>query len=62
MVLKRESKQIQTRFGRVTVKLVEQPDGTKRASPEYDDLKRIAAAKKIPLKAVYDQVTRDLGK
>jgi uncharacterized protein (TIGR00299 family) protein len=62
IVLRRESKQVQTRFGRVTVKLVDQPDGTKRATPEYDDLKRIAAAKKIPLKAVYVQVTRDLGK
>ena len=62
MVLRRESKQVQTRFGRVTVKLVEQPDGTKRASPEYDDLKRVAAAKKIPLKALFDEVVGSLKK
>ena len=62
IVLKREAKQVQTRFGKVAVKLVEQPDGTKRASPEYDDLKRIAAARKLPLKVVHDQVMLDLGK
>ena len=62
MVLRRESKKVQTRFGRVAVKLVEQPDGTKRASPEYNDLKRIAAAKKIPLKALFDEVVRSLKK
>jgi uncharacterized protein (TIGR00299 family) protein len=62
MVLKRESKKVQTRFGRVTVKLVEQPDGTKRATPEYDDLKRIAAAKKIPLKLLHDEVLRGFRK
>ena len=62
MVLRRESKKVQTRFGRVAVKLVEQPDGTKRASPEYNDLKRIAAANKIPLKALFDEVVRSLKK
>jgi len=62
MVLRRQSKQVQTRFGRVTVKLVEQPDGTKRATPEYDDLKRIAAARKIPLKLLYDEVLRGFRK
>ena len=62
MVLKRETNQVQTRFGKVAVKLVEQPDGTKRASPEYDDLKRIAAARKLPLKAVHDEVMRALVK
>jgi hypothetical protein len=62
MVLRRESKQVPTRFGRVAVKLVEQPDGTKRASPEYDDLRRIAAARKLPLKVVHDAVMRALGK
>ncbi len=62
MVLRRESKEVETRFGRVTVKLVEQPDGTKRASPEYDDLKRIAAARKIPIKALFDDVVGSLKK
>lgn len=62
IILKRESSKVRTRFGEVTVKLVEQPDGTKRATLEYDDLKRIADAKKLPLKWVHDEVMRRLGK
>jgi uncharacterized protein (TIGR00299 family) protein len=58
MILKRESKTVKTRFGEVAVKIVEQPDGRKRAAPEYDDLKRIAAAKKIPLKQLFDEILR----
>ena len=40
------------------VKVIEEPDGTRRATPEYEDLRRIAAAKKIPLKLLYDEVLR----
>jgi uncharacterized protein (TIGR00299 family) protein len=60
-ILKREMKKVKTRFGEVTVKIVEQPDGSRRAAPEYDDLKRIATARKIPLKLVHDEVVRKLG-
>jgi uncharacterized protein (TIGR00299 family) protein len=62
LILKREAKKITTRFGAVKVKIVEQPDGTKRAAPEYDDLKRIAAAKNLSLKIVHDEVMRKLKK
>ncbi|MGE5061130.1 MAG: nickel pincer cofactor biosynthesis protein LarC [Betaproteobacteria bacterium] len=61
MILKRETKKVKTRFGAVTVKIIEQLDGTKRAAPEYDDLKRIARANNIPLKLVHDEVARKLG-
>jgi pyridinium-3,5-bisthiocarboxylic acid mononucleotide nickel chelatase len=61
MILKRELKKVKTRFGEVTIKFVEQPDGSKRAAPEYDDLKRIAIAKKIPLKLIHDEVARKFG-
>jgi uncharacterized protein (DUF111 family) len=44
------------------VKIVEQPDGTKRATPEYDDLKRIAAAKNLPLRTIHDEVMKSLKK
>jgi len=60
MVLKRASKRVKTRFGTVKVKIIEEPDGTKRATPEYEDLRRIAEAKKIPLKALYDAVLKEL--
>jgi uncharacterized protein (TIGR00299 family) protein len=61
MILKRESKKIKTRYGEVTVKIVEQPDGSKRAAPEYDDIKRIAVAKKLPIKLIHDEVMRVAG-
>jgi pyridinium-3,5-bisthiocarboxylic acid mononucleotide nickel chelatase len=61
MILKRETKKVKTRFGAVTVKIIEQLDGTKRAAPEYDDLKRIATANNIPLKLLHDEVARKLG-
>jgi len=60
MILKRALKKVKTRFGTVKVKIIEEPDGTKRATPEYEDLKRIAEAKKIPLKVLYDAVLRSI--
>ena len=62
MILRREFKKVKTRFGEVTVKIVEQPDGSRRATPEYDDLKRIAAASKLPIKQLHDEVMRIVGK
>jgi uncharacterized protein (TIGR00299 family) protein len=61
-ILKRESKKVKTPFGDVTVKIVEGPDGRKRATPEYDDLKRIAAARKLPIKQLHDEVMRIFNK
>ncbi len=58
MILKRASKKVKTRFGTVKVKIIEEPDGTKRTTPEYEDLRRIAQSKKIPLKVLYDEVVR----
>ncbi|HYJ15222.1 MAG TPA: nickel pincer cofactor biosynthesis protein LarC [Candidatus Limnocylindria bacterium] len=60
ILLAREAKTVKTRFGEVTVKIVTQPDGTERATPEYDDLKRIASAKRTTLKTVHDEVMRQL--
>ncbi|HEY3305224.1 MAG TPA: nickel pincer cofactor biosynthesis protein LarC [Candidatus Binatia bacterium] len=62
LILKRSAGRVKTKFGTVAVKIIEQSDGSKRATPEYDDLKRIAARKKIPLKALYDEVIRNSNK
>jgi uncharacterized protein (TIGR00299 family) protein len=62
MLLKRTSETVKTRFGAVRVKIIEEPAGTKRATPEYDDLKRIATTKKIPLKLIHDEVMRNISK
>jgi hypothetical protein len=61
-ILKRQVKKIKTRYGDVAVKIVTQPDGRKRAMPEYDDIKRIAAARKLPIKIIHDEVMRIAGK
>jgi uncharacterized protein (TIGR00299 family) protein len=61
-ILKRETKRVKTRFGEVMVKIVEQPDGSTRATPEYDDLKRIATAKKLPFKVIHNEIMRIVGK
>jgi uncharacterized protein (DUF111 family) len=62
MILNRKLTTVKTRFGTVRVKAIEQPDGTKRAAPEYDDLKRIALTRKIPLKLIHDEVLKRYGK
>jgi hypothetical protein len=58
LVLRRETARLKTRYGTVKIKVIEAPDGAKRATPEYDDLKRIARGRKIPLKILYDEVAR----
>src|SRR5262245_10965682 len=62
IILKRKSEKLKTRHGTIRVKVVEEPNGTRRVAPEYDDLKRIAAAKKIPLKLLYDELMRSSKK
>jgi uncharacterized protein (TIGR00299 family) protein len=58
VILKRKSEKLKTPYGTIRVKVVEEPSGTRRLAPEYDDLKRIASTKKIPLKLLYDEVVR----
>ena len=62
IILKRISEKLKTRHGTIRVKVVEELNGTRRVTPEYDDLKRIAAAKKIPLKLLYDELVRSSKK
>ena len=62
ITLKRSSTSVKTKYGTIRVKIIEEPDGLRRATPEYDDLKRVAAAKKIPLKFLYDAVLRGFKK
>jgi uncharacterized protein (TIGR00299 family) protein len=62
IILKRLSETRKTRYGNIRVKVVEEPGGTRRLTPEYDDLKRIATAKKIPLRLLYDEIVRSITK
>jgi uncharacterized protein (TIGR00299 family) protein len=61
VTLKRAAARVKTKFGTIKVKVIAALDGTRRATPEYEDLKRIAAAKNIPLKVLYDEVLRSFG-
>lgn len=58
IILKRTEGTIKTRFGDVKVKILQEPGGEKRVSPEYDDLKRIADDKNLPLRIVRDEVVK----
>ncbi len=58
LTLRRSTLKLRTRFGTLTVKVAEEPGGGKRATPEYDEARKIATSRKVPLKAVYDEVTR----
>ncbi len=58
LTLARSSAVVKTRYGNIRMKIVEQPDGRSRAAPEYDDLKRVAETRKIPLKRVHDEILK----
>jgi hypothetical protein len=62
LVLKRVPLRLKTRFGSVWVKMIEEPDGEKRIVPEYEELKKLAEVKKIPLKWLYDEVLGSFNK
>ena len=58
IILNRMEATIKTRFGDVKVKILHQPSGEKRISPEYEELKRIAIEKKIPLNVLRDEIVK----
>jgi len=59
-VLLRRIEVVETRLGPVHVKLVETPGGV-RARPEYDDCRKIAEKRQMPLVAVMRDVERDVA-
>jgi uncharacterized protein (TIGR00299 family) protein len=58
IILNRTEATIKTRFGDVKVKILQEPSGEKRITPEYDELKRIAIEKKIPLNVLRDEIVK----
>jgi len=52
IVLRRERREVATRWGAVAVKVVWDPDGHAQVSAEYDDCKRVACAHGVPLREV----------
>jgi hypothetical protein len=56
--LRRELVTLETRFGKVTVKLGKLGGRAVQAAPEYESCKKLAARAKVPLKQVYDAANR----
>jgi len=50
--LSRETNVVETPWGKVRIKVIKEPDGRIVTSPEFDDCKRIARVKNIPLKQI----------
>ena len=46
---------METRYGRLRVKIGHDPDGTRNVAPEYDDCRRLAASARVPLKVIYQE-------
>jgi len=56
----RRIEQVETGFGKVRVKIFHDDKMTMNVSPEYEDCKRIAKEKKVPLKRIYSEVIREV--
>ena len=52
--LERESETVQTVYGLIRVKVARLPDGSTKRAPEYEDCKRAAELKGVPLRVVYE--------
>lgn len=57
-VLERTVRRLQTPFGPVPVKVALQPDGSRRAKPEYEACRTIALERGLPLREVYRELER----
>jgi len=58
VALHRESKEVITPYGKVRVKLAHAPNGSVNVAPEYEDCRRLARDKDVPLKLVYEAAIR----
>jgi uncharacterized protein (TIGR00299 family) protein len=53
LVLPRESREVTTPYGAVRVKVARSPDGYDNIAPEYEDCRRLACERRVPIKVVY---------
>lgn len=60
-VLQRSIKMVSTSYGEVMVKVIKGETGGLRLIPEYDDLRRIARSKKIPLRRIMEEIKKEIG-
>ena len=57
--LPRKVKEATTSYGKVRVKEISGPTGRVSVAPEYEDCKKIALEKKVPLKVVYETIVKE---
>ena len=57
--LKREAKSFQSSLGKVTIKIGMLGGNIVNITPEYDDCKRIAAEKNLPLRDIYELIKKE---
>ena len=53
LVLPREERTVETPYGTVRVKIARAPDGTPNVAPEFDDCRRLASERGVPLKLIH---------
>ena len=53
VVLARETRTVETEYGAVAVKVAHAPDGSRNLAPEFEDCRRLARARGVALKLVY---------
>lgn len=58
ITLPRTMRTVQTPYGAVTVKVVTLPDGGERAAPEYEDCRRLARERGVPVHTVHTAALR----
>jgi len=56
--LRREFSEVNTSFGKITVKLAKFNEKVVQASPEFESCKKLATRAKVPIKEVYDAAKR----
>jgi hypothetical protein len=61
-ILEREVKQVETKYGTVKVKIGRLDGQIKSISPEYDDCKKIAEERNVPLKLVFSAATEAINR
>ena len=59
--LEREIKEIDTSLGKVNIKIGKYKNKITSIKPEYEDMKKIAEEKNIPLKDVYKEVMKNIN-
>jgi uncharacterized protein (DUF111 family) len=58
-LLQREQLEVQTSFGTIAVKRIQDSRGNVRLVPEYEVCRKIAIEQKIPLRLIYDTIVSE---